>query len=182
MMLFRMAWLWLTRRRRGRLPLLGTGVLRLRVWPGDLDLNLHMNNGRYFTVADLGRFDMWLRTGVWDRVFARGLHAVAGDSDGRYSRSLQPFEAFELRTQLLGWDHKWFFVEHRFVIGERVAAVVAVRYLFTGKQGTVAPEAVLKMIDYPLPSPPLPEWVEHWQQAQNQLSAVLKAERHATSA
>jgi len=28
-----------------------------RVWPTDLDLSLHVNNGRYLTLMDLGRSD-----------------------------------------------------------------------------------------------------------------------------
>ena len=30
----------------------------MRVWPNDLDTNAHMNNGRYLTLMDLGRFDL----------------------------------------------------------------------------------------------------------------------------
>ena len=43
---------------------LGTSVRRGRVWPTDLDVSLHMNNGRYLTLMDLGRLDLMLRTGV----------------------------------------------------------------------------------------------------------------------
>ncbi|MDB5490660.1 MAG: Mesenchymal stem cell protein, partial [Micavibrio sp.] len=32
--------------------------IRLRVYPNDLDSNLHMNNGRYLTVMDLGRLNL----------------------------------------------------------------------------------------------------------------------------
>src|SRR6185503_3961101 len=32
--------------------------LSLRVWPNDLDLNIHVNNGRYLTLMDLGRMDL----------------------------------------------------------------------------------------------------------------------------
>ena len=38
--------------------------LPLRVLPNDLDTNLHLNNGRYLTLMDLGRVDLMLRMGV----------------------------------------------------------------------------------------------------------------------
>lgn len=41
-------------------------ISRIRgcVLPNDLDLNFHMNNGRYLTVLDLGRIDFLLRIGL----------------------------------------------------------------------------------------------------------------------
>ena len=52
-MLFRALWILLTARWRGSLDLLGESVLSFRVMPGDLDVNLHMNNGRYLTLMDM---------------------------------------------------------------------------------------------------------------------------------
>ena len=54
----------LTIRSRGQLAPFEDSVLTFRVWPGDLDLNVHMNNGRYLTVMDLGRLDLMARTGL----------------------------------------------------------------------------------------------------------------------
>ena len=47
---------------------LGISYLTLRVCPGDLDTSLHMNNGRYWTLMDLGRTDLMLRSGFWRAV------------------------------------------------------------------------------------------------------------------
>ncbi len=166
----------LSHRLRGPLPLLGSSRLRLRVLPGDLDLNLHMNNGRYFSVADFGRWDLGLRCGLWRRAFGSGLRPVAGDCVGRFSASLQPFQAFELQTRLLGWDAKWFFTEHRFVARGRVAAVVVVRYLFVGKRGTTPTAEALALIGHVGDSPELPDWVRQWRDAQDTLVGELKRE------
>src|SRR5258708_4111150 len=88
-MMLRMFWMWATRRTRGRLAVLGTGRIVMRVWPNDLDMNLHMNNGRFFSAADIGRFDWWLRTGLWRKVIARGWRPIAGDANARFSRALK---------------------------------------------------------------------------------------------
>src|SRR3546814_14927844 len=52
MMFWRSLWVWLSMRLRGPLDALGTSRLQLRVWPGDFDMTLHMNNARYFSVGD----------------------------------------------------------------------------------------------------------------------------------
>ncbi|WP_428310422.1 thioesterase family protein [Hydrocarboniphaga sp.] len=178
-MLLRTLFIVLTSRLRGLLPLLGTSVLRMRVMPGDLDSNLHMNNGRYFSVADLGRFDHGLRSNLWKRALRRGWRPVAGDANGRFSVSLRPFQRFELHTRLLGWDSKWFFVEHRYLLGQRVAALVVIRYLFISKKGNVPTRLVLDASGHAADSPELPAYVAQWRDAQSALVAQLKAERGA---
>ncbi len=172
---WRSAWIWLTYRRRGRLGLFEHSRLQLRVWPGDLDLNFHMNNGRYFTIADLGRLDWGLRSNVWRSTLRRGWRPMAGDSNARYSRSLQPFERYTLNSTLLGWDDKWFFCEHRYESGGRVCATVLVRYLFVSKRGKVPTGKVLELAGHDGTSPALPEYLQRWHQAQDLLSAALKA-------
>ena len=54
----------LTARGRGAIAPLDECVLTFRVMPADLDVNLHMNNGRYLQVMDLGRFDHFIRVGL----------------------------------------------------------------------------------------------------------------------
>ncbi len=174
----RVLWMWMTYRSRGRLDVLGTGCVPMRVWPNDLDLNLHMNNGRYFSAADIGRMDWWLRTGLWNKAaIVKGWRPMAGDSNARFSRALQPFERFELHSRLLGWNEKWMFAEHRFVQAEKVVATVVVRYLWHGDGQKHAPADVLALVGHTGASPPLPEWVLAWHQAQEQLTAELKASR-----
>jgi acyl-CoA thioesterase FadM len=51
-------------RRRSPLGPLDESVMTLRVLPTDVDANLHMNNGRYLSIMDLGRFDLTVRNGL----------------------------------------------------------------------------------------------------------------------
>ena len=44
----------------------------MRALPTDVDLALHVNNGQYFGLFDLGRFDAMVRTGLWDEIRRRG--------------------------------------------------------------------------------------------------------------
>lgn len=173
----RVLWMWLTRRRRGRLDVLGVGKLPQIVWPNDLDLNMHMNNGRYFSVADIGRMDWWVRTLMWKNAMARGWRPMAGDANARFSKALLVFERYELHSRLIGWNGKWMFHEHRFMQGNNVTAVVVVRYLWHGEGKKQTPADVLALIGFTDASPPLPEWVVAWSDAQDALTADLKAAR-----
>jgi acyl-CoA thioesterase FadM len=182
-MALRVLWMWLTYRSRGRLDVLGTSVLQMRVWPNDLDLNLHMNNGRYFSAADIGRMDWWLRTGLWNQATVRrGWRPMAGDANARFSRALQVFERFELHSRLMGWNEKWMFAEHRFLQGDKVVATVVVRYLWHKAGQKQTPADVLALLGHTEPSPPLPQWLLDWHGAQDKLTAELKAQRPAGGA
>ncbi|HEX4896438.1 MAG TPA: thioesterase family protein [Solimonas sp.] len=169
-----LSWRW-----RGRAGLLEPTRLPLRVMPGEIDFNLHMNNGRYFSAADIGRLDWGLRSNLWRSAFMHGWRAVAGDSDARFLRSLQPFQAYQLETRLLGWNDKWFFCEHRFLRNDEVCAMVAVRYLFLSRRGKVPTAKVLEKAGHAGTSPRLPDWTLRWHETQEEITAVLRGQRGA---
>lgn len=174
---WRTLYVLLTFRWRGRVGLFDTSRLTLRVTPGEIDFNFHMNNGRYFSAADMGRLDWGLRSNLWRRALRHGWRAVAGDSNARFSRSLKPFRRYELHTRLHGWNEKWLFCEHRFVRHDQVYATVLVRYLFLSSRGKVPPAVVLEKAGHPTESPPLPDYVLRWHETQEALTAALRAER-----
>ena len=61
----RVLWVWLRAKFGAKLGMpSGTSCVELIVLPNDLDTNLHMNNGRYLTLMDLGRLDLFVRSGL----------------------------------------------------------------------------------------------------------------------
>lgn len=178
-MLLRSAWAWLRYLWCGDIERFGSSTLRLRVWPGDLDFNLHMNNGRYFSIADLGRVDLGQRSRLWRGALKRGWRPMAGAATGRFLRALQPFERYALCSRTIGWDEKWVFCEHRFLHRDQLCAIVVVRYLFVGRGGAIPAHELLSLAG-PVPaSPALPDWVQRWHDAQESLTTALKTERAA---
>ncbi|XP_078600770.1 protein THEM6-like [Branchiostoma floridae x Branchiostoma japonicum] len=79
----------------------------------DLDFMCHKNNARYPRKCDFGRFLLWESTGMWDSVVKLGGSMVLGASTIRYRRSLQFLEPFRVRSKILCWDDKAFYVEQR---------------------------------------------------------------------
>lgn len=131
--------------------------IQYRVWPHDLDLNMHMNNGRYLTLMDLGRLQLMMRTGLAWHIFKNGWMPVLGAANIRYRRPLSPLQRFTLTTRLLSWDEKWFYIEHKFLVKEEVMAVAIVRAVILGK-GRSLPTSVftelLGIQEGPLEPPP----------------------------
>lgn len=162
-----------------RVGLLDTTRIRLRVWPNDLDLNLHVNNGRYLTLADLGRFDWFLRSGTLQLARRQGAIPVVGDGIAKFRRELKVGQAFEIHSRLLGWDERWGFLEHRFVREGRVVGVVAIRGVFRGPEGPLDPGTLLSGLGVQMTSPALPDWIRHWHLGCEALSQVLRDEETA---
>lgn len=153
--------------------------IRLRVWPNDLDFNLHVNNGRYLTLADIGRVHWFVRTGILQIARRQKTFPVVGDAIAKFRRDLKVFESFEIETRLLGWDDKWGYQEHRFIRNGRVIGVVAIRGVFKGPDGTLDPAVFLKELSQSVPSPPLPQWALDFHNASEAMSEVLREEEKA---
>jgi acyl-CoA thioesterase FadM len=130
----RLIWLLATAFRRPALPLPhGTSVLVFRVWPHDLDVSLHMNNGRYLTIMDLGRVDIIVRTGLWRAVWRHRWTPVANAVVIRFRRELRAFERYRLETHIVAWDERAVVMEQVFVFhGGSRDGEVAARALMKG--------------------------------------------------
>ena len=50
------------------LGILDEDLIRMRVWPNDIDINLHMNNGRYLNIMDYGRMHLLARTRLLEHI------------------------------------------------------------------------------------------------------------------
>ncbi len=164
-LLFRVLFVVLKSLFRRRINILDESVLRLRVWPTDMDLNFHLNDGRYVSLTGLGRVDLLARTALLHGAMNRGWYPVVGATMIRFRREIRSFERFTLRTRVVGWDEKWFYFKHQFEKRDGVAAVAYVRGLLRTRQGTVPSSDVLSLLGTSAASPPLPEPIERWRQA-----------------
>jgi acyl-CoA thioesterase FadM len=119
-----------------RLGFLDESIVRFVVCPQDLDAYLHMNNGRYLSIMDLGRLDLMIRNGILKICLKRRWQPVVAGVTIRYNRPLSPLAHFHLHTQLIGWKEKWLYLEETFKrTGSEVArATVRMAVLDSGNK------------------------------------------------
>ena len=133
-------------------------------WPADLDIYNHMNNSRYLNLMDIGRADLVIRCGLWDQLKAHSYFLIVEGQTIRYKKSLKLGQAFVIRTQVLGWNDKSFFLRQTFVRrGEVMADAVVKGRILRKARGTVPPAEVLKLAGAEgTESPALPAVVRDW--------------------
>jgi acyl-CoA thioesterase FadM len=148
---------------RPRCDVLGPARRAFRVWPLDLDLLGHVNNGVYLSMLDVARVDMMLRSGAWPVLKKAGVYPVVAAETIRFRRSLQLFQSFDVESQVIGWDERAFLIEHRFWRGDELVAEAVVRSRFLRRRGGTVPSAeLLELLGKAGESPAIPQWIEDW--------------------
>ena len=160
---FRLLWLMLFGRRRAPCPPAGPCITPFQVYPNDLDIFRHVNNGRYFTLLDLARTDLMQRCGLASKLKANGWFPVVIGETMLFRRSLKLWQRFTVETTVMGWDEKSFFVQHRLESrGDLIGtAVVRARFLRISG-GSVSCAEIAQLAGLPEHSPVLPDWVNRW--------------------
>ncbi|XP_047018539.1 protein THEM6 isoform X2 [Ictalurus punctatus] len=154
---------------------LGEQVVNGRVLLHDIDYMGHMNNARYLRECDFARLSYYARNGMFKAFHALGARMVIGASTIRYRRSLGLGEAFELRSRIMAWDEKSFFVEQRFVSKSDgfISAVILCR------QNVIhsTPDQILQHVcKRKVDCPDIPEDLQHWINFISANSQALRAE------
>jgi len=136
---------------------------RFRVLPTDLDLLKHMNNGVYLSIADVARFDLLTRSGVWELFKAQGWYPVVVSETITFRRSLTLWQRFRVESRVLGFDERAVYVEQRFVSHGEIYSRAFIKARILRKTGGTVP--ITQLLDA-LGSVPeqvgVPEWVQHW--------------------
>jgi acyl-CoA thioesterase FadM len=86
-----------------------------RVWPNDLDINAHMNNGRYLTIVDLMLVEYFVRTGFARTMFSAGWRPMSGGAFIVYRKGLKPWQRYRMRFTLAGADAAWNYMRFQFL-------------------------------------------------------------------
>ncbi|TQV78648.1 acyl-CoA thioesterase [Denitrobaculum tricleocarpae] len=128
--------------------------LKLRVLPTDLDINFHMNNGRYLTLIDLCRMDMFLRTGLLRLMLKYRWAPAISSLTMEFRKPLKLFQRYTLRSRIVRWDRRLVFSEHEFVVGTRVIARGTSNTCLVGRNGIVVPPAqIVKLLGWRAEAP-----------------------------
>ncbi|MDQ7969653.1 MAG: acyl-CoA thioesterase [Oxalicibacterium faecigallinarum] len=154
------------RRRIRPLAMDDVGRIRLTVLPTDLDVQRHLNNGRYLSLFDLGRWDLATRSGFGDVTRTHGWYSVVTAETITFRKSLRLWQRFVLETRLVGHDERTLFIEHRAVSDGEVYARAFVRArVLRRRGGAVDVEELFAAAGWPQRDPELDPWVNDWASA-----------------
>lgn len=121
--------------------------LSLRVMPNDLDLNLHMNNGRYLTICDLSRMDLFIRSGLGALMWRNRWRPIIAQHDMKYFKPLSLFQKYEVEMTVAHWDEKYFHSTHSFKSkGVEIAKGSSIAVI-RGKGGVIPPKTVMQEVE-----------------------------------
>ncbi|WP_373354932.1 acyl-CoA thioesterase [Pseudoroseicyclus sp. CXY001] len=150
-------------KRLGPLELGETSVTHHRIWPQDIDFWMELNNGRAFTLYDLGRLPFAHRIGLSAALKENGWGMTVAGSTIRYRRRVRPFERVEMRTRNAGWDARFFYVEQSMwnAAGEAANAAL-IRMAVTSREGILPPARVVEAMGLDPALPELSDWVKAW--------------------
>ncbi|MGO2746107.1 acyl-CoA thioesterase [Microbacterium sp.] len=162
--------MWRARRRLrsgGRLTSTDISRIRVTTLPTDLDVLRHMNNGRYLSLFDLGRWDLLTRTGMADVMKDNNWYAVVSSETVTFRKSLQLWQRFDIESRMLGHDDKAIYLEHRAVVdGEIYARVIVRARMLKRAGGTLSHEELFAAIGgRPEELPDVVPWIHEWADA-----------------
>lgn len=120
--------------------------LTLYALPNDLDVNFHMNNGRYLTICDLNRVDFFIRTGLLGVMLKKKWRPIIAEHTMIYKKSINLFDKFQVSMALTHWDDKYFYMTHTFRDGERILAEGTSKGVVLSRDGVIAPEDVITSV------------------------------------
>ncbi|QPC94912.1 thioesterase family protein [Mesorhizobium sp. INR15] len=122
----RMARMIATASSRGPYVMGGESRLAFRCLPTDIDYNVHLNNARYMMLADLGRIDIFLRSGLLRLARKKAWAPMMGGLQSVYVREIRLWRCFEVVSSIESWEGTQVIGKHRFVLdsGETAALIM----------------------------------------------------------
>ena len=139
------------------------GRLRLTTLPTDLDLNGHMNNGVYFSILDLGRFELTIRSGIYAIFEKHAWYPVVASETITFRKSLKLWQRFTVESRIVGYDDRAVLMDQRVVVRGEVYARAVIRARILSKRGGPVPMSeVLEAVGVPPRTLHQEEWIDRW--------------------
>lgn len=149
---------------RPRLTKIGAeAVSTFRVWPTDLDWNMHMNNARYLTYFEVSRHDLQIRLGFLKLALKRGWYAPIKGAELEFLRPLKVFQKFEVAAQIVTIGVSDIVVYQEVRRGDKIIARGAIRTVIKKGRDTISPDVFLSDLgmsrDHLSPSESVKAWL-----------------------
>ena len=162
---FRLIFVWLRAYFKSAIQIGDTISMQLTVLPNDLDLNGHMNNGRYLTIIDLALVEYMTRAGLITHAWQRGWRPMLGGAMIAFRRGLKPFCQYQLRFGVICWDERWTYIRCEFIRNGEVMAVGHTKGGIVGSSGIVGSAEMCQVLGVNPESAAFPPSVQAWIEA-----------------
>lgn len=120
--------------------------VRRRVRLSESDFNMHMNQAAYAQVAEFGRNDWVLRSGLVRALWRARTKPVMAEQRIVYRRELKPGQRYEIDTRATGLDGRLLKVDAHLIVDDRVHAAVYAKLISIGPDGVLSPEAAESLL------------------------------------
>jgi len=141
-----------------------------RVLPNDVDINGHMNNGRYLTILDLMLVEFFTRTGYVKVLLTQGWRPMSGGAIITHRRGLKPFQKYRIHYEWASCDAHWNFMKFSFVTMDgRLCAAGYMKGAAVSSEGLVENQRSFDLLGVQLEHRPASEAVSAWMQSEKQL-------------
>ncbi len=162
---FRLVRLFTKNSSKRKLDIGEKGILKMKVCLVDIDPFMELNNGRHLTMMDFGRFDLAIRSGLVRVIKKKNWGLVVAGASVRYRHRLKLWQKYELHSQIVGYDDKWFYFHQKTIRDGKIHSAALIRTAVTSSKGIVKSNEVLTAMGYKNISYNVPEWVLAWADA-----------------
>jgi hypothetical protein len=111
---------------------------------------------------DLGRIPLAKRVGLLRAIRKNKWGLTVAGVSVRYRRRVRMFQKFEIHSRAVGWDTRFLYLEQSIWIDGDCANQALYRTAVVGPDGILPPETVAAEMGAGETSPPLPDWVQNW--------------------
>lgn len=166
-----------TQHRRGPYRAGDASELTFRCLPTDIDPNMHLNNARYMMLADMGRLDIFFRSGLMRLARKRGWGPMMGGVQSVYVREIRLWRKFRVISTMETWQGTQALGHHRFVLEDDTVAATLMTtagvYDFRNRR-FLEIDDVVSALGHTLTPRPLDEAESAFMQSHNRLRSQAK--------
>ena len=137
-----------------------TDSVNLIVLPQDIDPFMELNNGRYVTLLDLGRFSLGNKVNMASFLKKNNWSLTIVGTYNEYRYRLRLFQRFILKTKIIGYDEKWFYFFQKAERKGKSHMASVVKFAYTSKEGLVLPKEVITAMGMKYDPTGLPSWIK----------------------
>lgn len=148
--------------RPAKITPLAYSTRRARVWPHLIDYNLHLNNAKYMTILERGRWQLFRDNAWFKPLLEKRINLVIASTEITYIRELPLMMAFDIQSRIQTWDDKYLYVEQKIVVKGKLFSHALFKLAAVSKGKRMMPDELCKVLNINVDSAEQLEQIKHW--------------------